>query len=37
MTGAWRKLHNEELRNLYPSPNILLVRSNQGGGDDQCW
>jgi hypothetical protein len=21
-TGGWRKLHNEELRNLYPSPNI---------------
>jgi hypothetical protein len=21
---AWRKLHNEELRNLYSSPNILI-------------
>jgi hypothetical protein len=22
-TGAWRKLHNEELHNLYPSPGII--------------
>jgi hypothetical protein len=22
-TGDWRKLHNEELHNLYPSPNII--------------
>jgi hypothetical protein len=21
--GAWRKLHNEELHNLYNSPNII--------------
>jgi hypothetical protein len=25
LTGKWRKLHNEELNNLYPSPNILRV------------
>ena len=25
VTGEWRKLHNEELNNLYPSPNILRV------------
>jgi hypothetical protein len=25
ITGEWRKLHNEELNNLYPSPNIVRV------------
>jgi len=24
-TGKWRKLHNEELNDLYSSPNILRV------------
>jgi len=24
-TGKWRKLHNEELNDLYPSPNIVRV------------
>jgi hypothetical protein len=30
VTGDWRKLHNEELHNLYSSPNIIrMVRSRR--------
>jgi hypothetical protein len=25
VTGKWRKLHNEELKDLYSSPNITRV------------
>jgi hypothetical protein len=25
VTGGWRRLHNEELHNLYASPNIIKV------------
>jgi hypothetical protein len=25
VTGGWRKLHNEELHNLYSSPSIIIV------------
>jgi hypothetical protein len=25
MTGGWRKLHNEELRDLYPSPSKIRI------------
>jgi hypothetical protein len=25
VTGDWRKLHNEELHNLYSSPNIVTM------------
>jgi hypothetical protein len=30
VTGGWRKLHNEELHNLYSSPNIIrLINSRR--------
>jgi len=25
VAGGWRKLHNEELHNLYSSPNVIRV------------
>jgi hypothetical protein len=25
VTGEWRRLHNEELRNLYTSPSVIRV------------
>jgi hypothetical protein len=30
VTGEWRKLHNEELHNLYSSPDII---GTQGRGE----
>jgi hypothetical protein len=35
VTGGWRKLHNEELRNLYSSPSIIrmmMSRSTRWAG-----
>jgi hypothetical protein len=33
MTGEWRKLHSEELHNLYSSPDIIRqVKANKVGG-----
>jgi hypothetical protein len=29
ITGEWRKLHNEELNDLYCSPNIVLVKTSR--------
>jgi hypothetical protein len=32
VTGDWRKLHNEELHNLYSSPNIIrMIKSRRIG------
>jgi hypothetical protein len=30
VTGGWRKLHNEELHNLYDSPSIIrMIKSKK--------
>jgi hypothetical protein len=29
MIGGWRKLHNEELHNLYSSPYIRMIKSGR--------
>jgi hypothetical protein len=46
VTGDWRKLHDEELHNLYSSPNIIrMIKSrttrwgrvcSTNGGDEDC-
>jgi hypothetical protein len=30
VTGDWRKLHDEELRNLYASPDIIRFLNQRG-------
>jgi hypothetical protein len=27
VTGGWRKLHNEELHNLFCSPSVIILKS----------
>jgi hypothetical protein len=29
VTGEWRKLHNEELHDLYPSPSIIKIMKSR--------
>jgi hypothetical protein len=29
VAGGWRRLHTEELHNLYPSPNIMRVTKSR--------
>ena len=45
ITGEWRKLHNEELNDLYSLWNILLINSRKirwsglvarMGGEERC-
>jgi hypothetical protein len=46
VTGDWRKLQNEELHNLYSSPNIIrMIQSRRmrwaghvttNGGEEEC-
>jgi hypothetical protein len=28
VTGGWRKLHNEELHNLYSSPSLIRIMNS---------
>jgi hypothetical protein len=35
VTRAWRKLHNEELNDLYSSPNIVRLKKSRRIG--QAW
>jgi hypothetical protein len=32
VTGGWRKLHNEELHNLYASPSIIRIIKSKPEG-----
>jgi hypothetical protein len=32
VAGGWRKMHNEELHNLYSSPNVISVIKSDGRG-----
>jgi hypothetical protein len=37
MIGIWRKLHNEELRNLYSSSSIItVIKSRRKYGQSMC-
>jgi hypothetical protein len=43
VTGCWRKLHNEELHNLYSSPSKIRIKENEmgracstNGGEEEC-
>jgi hypothetical protein len=37
VTRGWRKLHNEELRDLYSSSSIIrMIKSEEGGMDEAC-
>jgi hypothetical protein len=36
VTGEWRKLHNEELNDMYSLPNIVRVVCGAYGGGESC-
>jgi hypothetical protein len=35
VAGGWRRLHNEELHNLYIAPNIVRVIKSRGNEKDE--
>jgi hypothetical protein len=36
VAGGWRRLHNEELHNLYTPPNIITDRVKEGAMGGEC-
>jgi hypothetical protein len=36
VTGGWRKLHSEELHNLYSSPSIISDQVKDDGREEEC-
>jgi hypothetical protein len=36
VTGEWRKIHNEDLNDLYSSPNIVRVINSRGMNGRGC-
>jgi hypothetical protein len=36
VTGGWRKLHNEELPDLYSSPSIIRITKSRGMVGGAC-
>jgi hypothetical protein len=37
VTGEWRRLHNNELYDLYSSPNIIrLIKKKETGKEEWC-
>ena len=37
VTGEWRRLHNEELNDLYSSPNIVREKNEMGWPCGAYW
>jgi hypothetical protein len=37
VTGGWRKVHNEELHNVYCSPDIMSISDSHSGGYEKLY